>query len=398
MASLLPSLSPAWEKWKIDATDLQAVFQIGHLAPNPANSMKAYYEGMKAMAEMNMLPGFSVQRINEMREQSNKHWPERFDMLCMFTVAAHGNREMAKAAFENLYNPMKAIAGFMPEGMDPFELMKETAGEKAAADFKNAMKAADVAAKGMQAKKSRFLGEDALVTEVKGSEMPSEVLIGRFIIFGDILSLAVFADPGDKRCDKIGGKTMSNGSTEQSTLRKEGYVHREEMQDMAKKVFAKVRELAAKDGELENAGATGVVDGVVKSGNSIMVLADGKGNRITLTGGSELRISSPASFVLPMGSATWEIGDIDSKAQITVKTPLASVSFGKGFYAVSSIGNQNSLTVMKGDAEFACPKGKIKVASSQACSFGAEQGLYGPMPLPKSVLEYCDKAMKGKKK
>jgi len=398
MAGLLPSLPSTWEKWKVDATDSQVFFRIGHLAPNPANSMKAFYDGMKSMAEMNLLPNFSVQKINEMREQSNTLRPERFDVVCMFSIAAHVNKKLAKEAVENLYNPMKALIGSIPEGMDPFEMLKESAGEEVAAKITDAFKAGDAATKAIKSKKGRFLGEEALLIEMKGTETPSAVLIGRFIVMGDILSLAVFADSGDKKCDKIGGKQLSNGSTEQSTLRREGYIHREEMQDMAKQLFAKVKELAAKDNELENAGATGIVGGTVKSGNSIMVLADGKGNKITLGSGSELRINNPTSFVLPLGSASWEIGNIGSKEQITVKTSLASISFGKGFYAVSAISNQNSLTVMKGDAEFACPKGKIKVAGNQACSFGAEQGLYGPMPLPKSVLEYCDKAMKGKKK
>lgn len=146
--SILPKnwLSFGWEEISRRNNENQLLITIGHINPedkanpvltsgNPSQvvngeavavhgistrgSMTKFYEAMKKMAATGWMPGYTPEKIENMRNQNNKLLNEKYDMQSDVSIIKCMDEKAAETMLKNQISlPTEGFAGFKIPGMD----------------------------------------------------------------------------------------------------------------------------------------------------------------------------------------------------------------------------------------------------------------------------------------
>ncbi len=339
--------------------------------------------------------------------------PEKFDFIGHLSITGYTDKQTAKEFFDSNQNiltqglaaPTPGASIDIPLG----DLIKAVAPKETVKEFESALEKGrkELAGSGVKFEKGRYLGGEALFAVGKdGKRAIQAVLINNFVITGLFLMSDGF-DSGSKRIHARRCKLSYLPESKHppcSTLKAEGFVHKEEIEQINRSIFSRIK--GEKESE-EEADAE-LIRGAekiknpkekfeVKKGDTIKTdkrtqvnIADGAGNKMWVGGGSRVKINEPSNFELMMGSLTAFLNKLKVKGKFEIHTPtFGSVWTVRGTifsgYVDQSIA---SLTVIEGEVEFSDPKGNtVIVKSNQTCTYSKEHGLQKPVTLPINLKE-----------
>jgi|GEM_PF-1904039 len=231
MEKLLPSNWPAkWEEVDRYAKDGQVALSLAHINPDPENE-----PGVSIIKQ-----GFGI----AVAMPSLK--PEKFDFVGHINIVGYSDKQTAKQFFESyqtiptqgLSAPTPGTSMNIPLG----DLVKAFAPQEMIKEFESVLEKGkkELAQSGAKIEKGKYLGEEALFVIGGNNEKVVEaVLIDKFIISGNLL-MSDGLDPGNKKIHAIKCKKRSEHPP-CSTLEAEGFVYREEVEEINRSIFLKIQ-------------------------------------------------------------------------------------------------------------------------------------------------------------
>lgn len=393
MEELLPSSWPKrWEEVDRYAKDGLAVLSLAHINP-----WQQYEIGVGILKQ-----GFGLVAMMPSLK------PEKFDFVGHVNIAGYSDKQTAKQFFESyqtistrgLSAPTPGTSMNMPLG----DLVKAFVPKEMIKEFESALEKdkKEFAKLGAKIEKGKYLGEEATLTVGKeGKGICNAVLINNFVITGVLLisnalkpgSTPIHARPIDCPCKR---------SRPCSTRKAAGYLYREEVEQINRSIFAKIKgekeeakEINAEIERGENKIKNPKEGFKVKNGDKIETnkrthvnIADSAGNKVLISGGCRVKINEPSNFELMLGSLTAFIKSLKVKGKFEIHTPNASTGVRGTIFSVWTDKITTSLTVIEGEVEFSDLEGnKVIVKSNQSCVCSKEQGLQQPVTLPINLKE-----------
>ena len=396
MEKLMPSSWPArWEEVDRYSKDGMATVSLAHINPYPENEVgvaiqKSGYGIAVAMPSLK---------------------PEKFDFVGHLSITGYGDKQTAKQFFENYQTiPTQGLSAPTPgASMDiPLgDLIKTFAPKEMVKELESALEKGKkgLAESGVKIEKGKYLGEKALFAVGKdGTKGVQAVLINNFVITGLLLMSDTF-EYGSKRIHAIKCKRSDNHPP-CSTLKDEGFLHKEEVEQINQMIFSRIKGEKEKSEEINAEiirGQTKIKNPnekfEVKKGDTIKTdsktqvnIADSAGNKIWIGGGSKVKINEPSNFELLMGSITAFLSKLQSKTKFEINTPVAVAGVRGTIFSLWTDGQTTSLTMVEGEVEFSDLKGnKVIVKENQTCICTKEQGLQKPVTLPTSLKQQFKK-------
>jgi hypothetical protein len=379
MEKLLPSNWPSrWKEIDRYAEDGLVNVSLAHINPFPEDEL-----GVRILKG-----GFGIATS----KLSLK--PEKFDFVAHLSIAGYADKQTARQFFESYQTiftqgpdaPTPGASIDIPLG----DLIKVFAPEELAGEMQSALQGIKegFAKSGVRIEKEKYLGEEAswYVGDV-GKRGCNAVLINNFVITGLLLAAPVVLEPGS---------APIRGSTRKAS----GFIHREEVEQILRSIFSKIKGRKAEVKEVSaeiTRGQTRVQNPRekfrVKNGDTIKTdkktqvnIADSTGNKMWIEGGSNVIINKPSDFDLIIGSITAFIKSLKPKTKFEIHTPTATTGVRGTIFSVWTDKTTTSLTVVEGEVEFSDLKGnKTIVKSNQACFCSKDEGLQRPVTLPISV-------------
>lgn len=391
MEKLLPSSWPAgWEEVDRYTKDGLANISLAHINPNPEEN-----PGVTILKG-----GFGVAT----GMMSLK--PEKFDFVGHLTITGYGDKQTARQFFESyqtiptqgLTTPIPGAVMNIPLGdfikaFAPKEMVKglETVVEKSKES---------IVQSGVKIERGKYLGEEALFVEKDDKKIVVEaVLINNFVITGLLLMSNGF-ESGSKRIHAIKCK-CSDKQSPCSTLKAEGFVHREELEQINHSIFSRIkgRKEEQKETNAEIVRGRNIISNpkeklgiengdIIRTDSKTQIkLVDKDGNKITIGGNTELKIETASNLKLMSGTITAFLKKIIPKSKFEIHTPITVAGVRGTFFSLWT-DKTTTLTVIEGEVEFSDLKGnKVMVASNQTCICSKEQGLQKPVTLPINLKE-----------
>lgn len=269
-------------------------------------------------------------------------------------------------------------------------------------------------------KEMKYLGEKAKgISTPDGETGVLSVSIGRFVLDRYLIGSERFLKPGSTKIHSVKCYATSRAHEPLrlkgkcncwacrshkpcSTLKAEGFVHKEELEQINRSVFSRIKGEKEESEEVN----TEIIRGQnkiknpkekfeVKNGDTIETnkrtqvnIADSIGNKISIGGGSMVKINEPSNFELLIGSITAFINKLKSKGKLEVNAATAIVAVRGTIFSLWTDGQTTTLTVVEGEVEFSDLKGnKVIVEGNQTCICSKEQGLQNPVTLPINLKE-----------
>lgn len=235
MEKLLPSSwPPGWEEIDRYAKDGLVNISLAHINPDPENEV-----GVTVLKS-----GFGL--ASGMMSLK----PERFDFVGHLSIAGYGDKQTAKQFFESYQTiPTQGLSALTPGtsmNIPLGDLVKAFAPKEMIKEFESALEKGKMglAESGVKIEKGKYLGEDALFQVGKdGKRGCMAVLINNFVITGMFLMSDGF-DSGSKRIHAIKCKLSYLPESKHpscSTLKAEGFVHKEELEQINRSVFSQIK-------------------------------------------------------------------------------------------------------------------------------------------------------------
>ncbi|MDI6756391.1 MAG: hypothetical protein QME32_00040 [Endomicrobiia bacterium] len=261
MKKLLPSRwPPRWEVVDILLQDGAHNVKLGHISPlsgtmqdfidslasNPFVSKGQLAELIKSQQDANNVSGFD---------------PDKHDYLLYFHIAGYPDNKTAQQFFESYQTaPTYGFDAPVPgasTGISLGDLLEAFAPKELVEEAKKAFDEGimTLSQSGAKLEKGKFLEEKALFLIGKdGKKICQAVLINNFVITGNVLFYA-FLPTGDtqihsascqmtrrkhKRNERCGCGACKN-HPECSTLKAEGFIHREEVQSLLAQIFSRLK-------------------------------------------------------------------------------------------------------------------------------------------------------------
>lgn len=265
----------------LSSTPSEQVSAIDVKTPAGMQPMADFFKGMKAAAETGLVPGYTPQKVEEMRKMISPHHPEESDYDADITIAKFADEKTALQSLENygLYPTrgfdvpipgMPKIPG-MPENItfldwlksdiykdhipkEQLEEMRKVAG-KVQEEIMKEVKT-DYLRSGLSYKKGKYLGCDAIFLEGKGEKNCVAMRVKNFVITGSLLFAANSLPRGDTPCDSLtkldpkpkivramtgdGPVTFKEYRPAKGTYATEGYLHREEVENIFSSIFSRI--------------------------------------------------------------------------------------------------------------------------------------------------------------
>lgn len=390
MEKLLPSSWPTrWEEVGRYAKDGLVVLSLAHINPWPQ-----YEVGVGILKQ-----GFGL----VVAMPSLK--PEKFDFVGHINIAGYSDKQTAKQFFESYQTiptqglsaptpgtPMNIPLGDLVKAFAPKEMVKEleSALEKGKKEFaKSGVKIVE---------KGKYLGEEAILT---GGKVCNAVLINNFVIIGMLLMLNALP-PGSAPIHARPIDCPCKSNRPCSTHKAAGYIHREEVEQILKSIFSRIKggreETKEINAEIERSGTkiknpkekSRIENGdTIKTNKRAQVnIADSVGNKMWIGGGSRVKINEPSDFELLIGTITGFINKLKPKTKFEIHTPTCGTGVRGTIFSLWTDGQTTSLTVVEGEVDFSDLKGnKVTVKSNQTCICSKDQGLQQPVTLPINLKE-----------
>lgn len=406
MEKLLPSSWPArWEEVDRYAKDGQVIISLAHINPYPNEEV-----------------GIAIQKIgNGIAIGMLSLKPERFDFLGHINIIGYSDKQTAKQFFESYQTiPTQGLSAptpGTPMNIPLGDLVKAFAPKEMINEFESALEKGkkEFAKSGVKIEKGKYLGEEAiLIVGKEGKTGCNAVLINNFVITG-LLLMSDALDPGSKKIHARPIDCPCKDSRPCSTRKAAGYIHREEVEQILRSIFSKIKgekeETKEINAEIERSG-TKIKNPSekleVKKGDRIKT---GKGTEITITLEDDLKLKIGKNTVvdmgdfyistlpgdsrvtikpsvLNMGTITAIINKLRSNTKFEIRTPICHTGVRGTIFSLWTDGQTTSLAVVEGEVEFSDLKGnKIIVRSNQTCICSKDQGLQKPITLPINLKE-----------
>ncbi len=449
MEKLLLPLPPGWKAVNnfFYAKNGQVIVRLGHVNPDPVD----IFEGMKASAETGLVPGLTVAKVEDLKNQIETLYPQKFDYTADLTIIGCADKQTAKQFFESYQTiptqglSAKVLGATIDTSLS--DLIKVFAPKEMAKEVESALEKGkkELADSGVKIEKGKHLGEKALFHVGKnGKKGCMAILINNFVITG-MLSVFEELEAGSTpihsvKCEKtwreheplrLKGKhdvssckacsCHSSGKT-CSTLEKEGFIHREMVETLLKDIFSRIKgkvpeketsvNIIRKSEKIENpSDGFKIKDGdTIKTGEGTKVkLADNLKNEISIGGGSTVKVDNQTGFELSEGTIGAMLKktekEINEKLEkykekygedaFKVRTPQSICCPRGTIFSVWTDKNTTTLTVVKGKVEFSDLKGnKVIVSENQFCVCSKEQGLQKPVTAPFNLKEKFKEGVK----
>lgn len=392
MENLLPpSWPPRWEEVDRHSQDGMIVVSLAHINPNPEENV--------GVTILKSSPGLATGMIGLK--------PGKFDFVGHLSITGYGSEQAARQYFESyqkiaaegLSTPAPGTSVAIPLG----DLIKAFAPEEMAKELESALEKGKrgLAESGVKFQKGEYLGEEALfVVDKDGKRSVQAVLIDNFVITGPLLMSDVF-ESGNRRIHAVKCRD-SHSHPPCSTLKAEGFLHREEVEQINRSVFSQIKREKQESGEVNAEimrgktkmknpkGKIWIQEGdLIKTDFKTQVkIVDVAGNRAWIGENAEVEIKSPFIFKLSTGSITVFIKKLEAGMKFEIRTPVAVVRACGTIFSVWTDKTTTTLTVVEGEVEFSDLKGnKVTVKANQSCICSKDRGLQKPITFPFNLKE-----------
>jgi len=393
MEKFLPSSWPTrWEEVDRYVKDGQATISLAHLNPYPNEEA--------GLAILKQSFGIAVAM------PSLK--PKKFNFVGHISIIGYSDKQTAKQFFESYQTiptqGLSALTPGTPMNIPLDDLIKAFAPKEMVKEFESALEKGkkELAKSGVKIEKGKYLGEEAILTVGKdGKRGYNAVLINNFIITG-MLSISDALPPGSTPIHARPIDCPCKGNRPCSTRKAAGYIYREEVEQILKSIFSKIKgekeEAKGADAEIirgQNKIKNPKEKFEVRKGDIIKTdkrtqanIADSAGNKMWIGGGSGVKINEPSNFELIIGSITAFIKSLQPKSKFEIHTPTVTTGVRGTIFSVWTDKTTTSLTVIEGEVEFSDLKGnKVIVKSNQTCVCSKGQGLQQPITLSMNLKE-----------
>jgi len=397
---------------------------------------KDYFEMATALAESGLAPDVTLEKVQKQREQVKAAYgSENFDVTGDITIGRCPDEKIAKEELETMRRT--PTQGFdvpvpgMPGNVSVMDILKsdlvkaQGMPEEVIAQIEAASERMkkEGAISGVKYEKGEFLGHDAIFGEKNNVKLCLAVRVKNFIVSGMLLFMMDAFPPGNTPCDsltksttkttveRIGGQIFTTHEIcpVQSTIAKEGYAYKEEVEGIFRSVFSKIEK--AKEGTPRETGLNAEVTrgktkiespkegfevkkgDIIKTDGRTQVNIVGGVGKVSIGGGgidSIVKIND-SSIELSVGNVAVFLKK--PKTKFEVRTPISTASVCGATFALHVDKNITSLTVVDGDGEFSDLKGnRATVKSNQTCVCFKDRGLQKPATLPFNLKEQFGRA------
>ena len=395
-----------------------------------------FFKGMTAAAESGLVPGLTVGKVQEMREQVRAAYgSEKYDVTGDITIGRCSDEKIAKEELETMRRT--PTQGFdvpvpgMPGNVSVMDILKsdlvkaQGMPEEVIAQIEAASERAkkESAISGVKYEKGEFLGHDAIFGEKNNVKICMAVRVKNFIVSGMLLFIMDAFPPGNTPCDSL-TKTTTKTTVERigrqifttreicpvkSTIAKEGYANKEEVEGIFRSVFSKIEK--AKEGTPRETGLNAEVTrgktkiGCPKEGFEVkkgdVIKTDGRTQVNMVCGVGKVSIGRGGIFsIVKINDSSIELstGNVavflkKLKTKFEVRTPISVASVYGATFVLYTDKNTASLTVADGEVEFSDLKGnRATVKNNQTCICFKNQGIQKPATVPFDLKEQFGRA------
>lgn len=423
MEKLILPLPQGWEVVNdfFASKDGHLTTRLGHINPNPID----IFEGMMATAESGLVQGISVASVDALRDQMEALNPQKFDYIADLTINGYADKQIAKEFFENfLPIPVQGLETQVPGapmGTSLDDVIENFAPKEMVDEMKSALVNAkrDFAGSGVDLKKGKYLGGGALLqANETGKGIVIAVLVNNFVITGMLLASDAL-DPGSTpvhsiACERAGKEHSSDCGCKFcrahkpcSTLKTEGFIHKEAVRDINRLIFSRIRgeeptgskdvsiEIIRKSDKIENPEEGFEIENgdTLKTDNkSDATIQDASGNEISISSKSEVKLNGSTDIEILNGTIEVifeNIGALEGGGySFKCRTPQAVCGVRGTVFSLFTDENFTTLTVVEGEVEFSDLKGnKAIVKTNQFCICSKDHGLQKPVVVPGNLNE-----------
>lgn len=363
MEKLLPSSwPPRWEEIERYSGSGSLWIKIGHLSPDP------YYaacEHINVHLLPEMAPGINVSKYDFTADLRVTYVKDlETDILDLNESKFHAEKELLKAK----------------------KLLQESGGELSEEERSSLEELVNQVSQVVpELREIEYLGEKARETPTpEGKIWIPSVSIGRFVLNGSLIGSEQCLKPGSTRIHSVkcnatrrmheplvnrGKHNVSScwacrSHNPCSTLKAEGFIHREELEQLFRSIFSKIKgekeEAKEVNAEIER-GGTKIKNPKekfeVKKGDTIKTdkrtqvnIADGTGNKMWVGGGSDIKINEPSNFELLLGTITAFLQKLKPKSKFEIHTPTCSTGVRGTTFTIDIGGDGTSIVaVLEGE-------------------------------------------------
>lgn len=406
MEKLVPPLPPGWEEIERYSGEGSIWVKLGHLSPDP---------GYSANKDLNvhLLIGPTPSGFKK-----SKH-----DFTADIRVTYIKDSELHLSDFDS--SVLKTN-----EDLEKAKKFLKEAGENISkedrASLEELLKQVNQFAS--MAREGKYLGEKARIIEgPEGETAITSVSIGRFVLDRSLIGADQALKQGNTRihsvkCEKTwreheplqcrGKHDVSNCGACSchsdgklcSTLKTEGFIHKEEAENLLSLIFSQIKgekpntglvEILRESGKIENPKEKFELedDDMIKTDSKSSInIQDDSGDKISIGSKSKVKLNEYADIELLEGTAEIIFENIDAlKSEgysIKCRTPQAICGVRGTIFSLFTDKNFTTLTVVEGEVEFLDLNGnKEMVKENQVCVCSKEHGLQKPVTMPVNLKE-----------
>ena len=399
MEKIIPSDLPhGWEETSRISGKGYIHVKLGHLSPYPKHEQVPCLKVL-----VGEFPSLELSKYDFVSDLTVS-WVEDKDMLDLKKTNEKPFKELEEA--KRKLEQFKGDIKFFPKELKEVEAL-----------LKNVKKELP------KFKEVRYLGEKTRATvDENGRKRIFSILVNRFSIYGSLVSVANQLDPGSKpihsiSCEKIWQKhepvRIRDGcnckacschfeSEGCSTLKKEGYIHREEVENLLRLIIFRIRgEKPEKEPWVEIMRGSKKIESpkegmeikkgdIIKTKNAEIKIKDGLDNEIAIKNNTEVKLSESETEAIleqTMGEIRAKIKKLP-KDGLKVRTPQAVCGVRGTIFGLHVEKDVTTITVVEGKVEFSDLKGnKVIVKENPFCICSKEQGLQMPVTVPFNLKE-----------
>ncbi len=412
MEKIIPSELPhGWEEISRDSGDGFIRVKLGHLSPYPKHEQVPCIKVFVGEFPSSKLSKYDL--VSDLTVS----WVEDKDILDLEKTQDNIYKELEEAK-----RKLEQIKG------DKNSFSKEL--KEIESFLKNAKK--DVP----KFKEVQYLGEKARATiDENGEKRIFSILVNGFSIYGSMVSVASQLDPGSKpihsiSCEKTWQKHepirvehgcnckacschLESGGC--STLKKEGYVHREEVENLLRLIISRIKgggkkpekksraEIVRSQKKIESPeeGMELKKGDIINTKNAEITIKDNLENEIHIKNNTEIKLGasgvSEKEIVLEqtIGEILAKIKKLPKDYDLRVRTPQAVCGVRGTIFGLHVEKYVTTITVVEGKVELSDLRGnRVIVGENQFCICSGEQGLQTPVNAPFDLKEKFEKLSK----
>ncbi|MBA3044894.1 MAG: FecR domain-containing protein [Candidatus Thermoplasmatota archaeon] len=427
MDKLVPSSWPSgWKELCRVPNRCTISVTLGHLRPCPHSDVSSILSAPRSLPN----------------QKSSK-----YDFLSEFTVAWIEDESMLNVdQTNNVKKSLLELEKTMKKVEEQYNGLTKEQQEEAKEMYEKQKKMAEEMVKNMakelqKIKEIEYLGGKARVLiDEKGKPAILSILVGRFSIYDSLVVLSNIIDPGDReictpKCDAICRNNdripcVCSGST----LKKEGFAHREEVQDILRSVILKIGgkkdKVASKEKKTvkvtHDNGEESVLEedseirnkDTIRTGNDETVqVMDVTGATLEIGPNTEVKFNSPdliymedgailftgdfndtrgkkekeAELEVTLGELSQIVENIKSEGRgIEVRSPQAVIAVRGTIFSFQTSEGTTTLTVIEGEVDFSDLKGNsVIVKTNQMCTC-TDAGLGKIITIPYNLKEMME--------